>query len=98
MKELSSGDYVSAQCCKLGGIQVAGELQAPHFVGCSELSPYCFQAPLYAAFTKKGIFKISVDIAMTAYRLCGNSLLGKVSHAVIFCNDTCISSPRLLWA
>lgn len=60
-------------------IQVVEELQAPHFVGCSELSLYCFQACLYTAFTKeKGIFKISVTIAMTACRLCGNSLLGKL--------------------
>lgn len=58
VKELSSGDYVSAQCCESGGIQVAGELQAPHFVGCSELKVHtafrhpCMQLLQRRAFSR----------------------------------------------
>lgn len=33
---------------------------------------------------------------MTACRLCGNSLLGKLSHAMIFCNDTCFQPLSLV--
>lgn len=70
---------------ELGGIQVAGELQAPCFVGCSELG-VCAASGIPEPFMKeKGIFKIPVTV-LTACRFCGNSLLGKLSRAVI-CND-----------
>lgn len=81
-------------------MQVAGERQGhPWFLGCSELQVLAAVRQLCAQLLQeKGILKISVTVAVTACRLCGNSLLGKLSCALIFCNDTCISSPRLLWA
>lgn len=91
MEELSI-DYVPVQ---QGGIQVTGELLTPHCV-CRLLqaqSTCCVQAPLYAAFTKEAISELSVTIAMTACRLCGNSLLGKLSSARIFCDDTRFQPP-----
>lgn len=70
---------------ELGGIQVAGELQAPCFVGCSEPGVCtAFRQPC-SLQEREGHFQNPCHYHDSLQVLC-NSLVGKLSRAVIY-ND-----------